>query len=181
MVNHGHISAGESWWRVQLAFFSLGEMTQHLNHFHYYVDHVLKLGFIISQTIALAKHLGGFLNILITHNNCFPKWCEVVTTLHEQFGQVEGLWFDSHIVMVTIFIQPQLQSWPRFVPQSFVTSSVISVVSVAYTPALVHMSFLCWTCAYYFLLLGWPAVIMVRLWVHWINILTKQFITVMGV
>ena len=181
MVNHRHISAGESWWGVQLAFFSLGEMTQHLNHFHYYVDHVLKLGFIISQTIALAKHLGVFLNILITHNNCFPKWCEVVTPLHEQFGQVEGLWFDSHIVMVTIFIQPQFKSWPRFVPQSFVTSSVISVVLVAYTPALVHMSFLFWTCAYYFLLLGWPAVIMVRLWVHWINILTKQLITVMGV
>ena len=52
--------------RVQLASLSLGEMTQHLNHSHYYVDHVLKLGFIISQTIVLAKHLGGFLNILIT-------------------------------------------------------------------------------------------------------------------
>ena len=116
-------------WRVQLAFLSLGEMTQHLNDVHY-VDHVLKLGFIISQTIALAKHLGGFLNIIITHNNCFPKCCEVVTTLHEQFGQVESLWFDSHIVMVTIFIQPQLKTWPRFVPQSFVTSSVISVASL---------------------------------------------------
>ena len=147
MVNHRHISAGASRWRVELAFLSLGEMTQHLNHFHYYVDHVLKLGFRISQSIALAKHLGGFLNILITHNNCFSKCCEVVTTLHVQFGQVEGLWFDSHIVMVTIVIQPQLKSWPRFVPQSFVTSSVISVVSVAYTPASGHRSFLFLTCA----------------------------------
>ena len=183
MVNHRNISAGESRWRVQLAFLSLAEMTQHLNHFHYYVDHVLKLGFIISQTIALAKHLGGFLNILITHNNCLTKCYEVVTTPHEQFGQLrlEGLWFHSHIVMETIFIQPQLKTWPRFVPQSFVTSSVISVVSVPYTPASVHRSFLFWTCAYYFLLLGWPAVIMVRLWVHWIKILTKQLITVMGV
>ena len=66
---------------------------------------------------------------------------QTVTTLHEQFGQVEGLWFDSYIVMVTIFIQPQLKTCPRFVPQSFVTSSVISVVSVAYTPASVHRSF----------------------------------------
>ena len=154
MVNHINISTEESRWIVQLAFLSLGEMTQHLNHFHYYVDHVLKLGFIISQTIALAKHLGGFLNILITHNNYFPNCCEVVSTLHEQFGQVEGLWFDSHIVMVTIFIQPQLKTWPRFVPQSSVTSGVISVVSVAYTPVSVHRSFLFWTCAYYFLLLG---------------------------
>ncbi len=154
MVNHRNISAGESKWRVQLAFVGLGEMTQHLNHFHYYVDHVLKLGFIISQTIALAKQLGGFLNILIIHNNCFPKCCEVVTTLHEQFGQVEGLWFDSHIVIVTIFIQPQLRTWPRFVPQSFMTYIVISVVSVAYIPASVHRSFLFWTCAYYFLLIG---------------------------
>ena len=150
-------------------------------HFHYDVDHVLKLGFIISQTIALAKHLGGFLNIVITRNNCYPKCCEVVTTLHEQFGQVEGLWFDSQIVMVTIFIQPLFKTWPRFVPQSFVTSSVILMVSVAHTPASVHMSFLFWTCAYYFLLLGWPAVIMVRLWVHCIKILTKQLITVTGV
>ena len=142
---------------------------------------MLKLGFIISKTIALAKHLGGFLNILITHNNCFPKCCEVVTTLHEQFGQVKGLWFDSHIVMVTIFIQPQLKTWPRFVPQSFVTSSVISVVSVAYKPASTHRSFLFWTCAYYFLLIGWPVVIMVRLWVNLIKISTKQWITVMGV
>ena len=154
-MNHRHIPAGESSWRVQLAFLSLGDMTQHLNHFHYYVEQVLKLGFIISQTIALAKHLGGLLNILITHNNCFPKCCEVVTTLHDQFGQVEGVWFDSHIVMVIIFIQPQLKIWPRVVPQSFVTSSVISVVSVAYTPASVHWSFLFWTCAYYFLPLGW--------------------------
>ena len=167
-------------WRVQLAFLSLGEMTQHLNHVHY-VNHVLKLGFIISQTIALAKHLGGFLNIIITHNNCFPKCCEVVTTLHEQFGQDEGLWFDSHIVMVTIFIQLQLKTWPRFVPQSFVTSSVISVVLLVYTPASVHRSFFFLTCAYYFLLLGWPAVIMVRFWVLWIKILTKQLITIMGV
>ena len=166
---------------VQLAFLSIGERTQHLNHFHYYVDHVLKLGFIISQTIALAKHLGGFLNILITHNNCFPKCCEVVTTLHEQFGQVEGLWFDSHIAMVAIFIQPQLTTWQRFVPQSFVTSSVISVVSGAYTPASVQKSFLFWTSSYYFLLLGWPAVIMVRLWVNWIKILTNQLFTVMGI
>ena len=128
MVNRRNISAGESRWRVQLSFLTLVEMTQHLNHFHYYVDHVLKLGFIISQTIALAKHLGGFLNILNTHNNCFPKCCEVVTTLHEQFVQVEGLWFDSHIGMVTIFIQPQLKTWPRFVPQSFVTSIVIITV-----------------------------------------------------
>ncbi len=63
MVNHRNISAGESRWRVQLAFLSI-EMTQHLNHFHYYIDHVLKLGFIISQSIALAKHLGGLLNRL---------------------------------------------------------------------------------------------------------------------
>ena len=135
MVNHRNMSAGGSRWRVQLAFLSLGEMTQHLNHFHYYVDHVLKLGFIISQTIALAKHLGGFLNILITHNNCFPKCFEVVNTLHEKFGQVDGLWFDCHVVMVTMFIQPQLKTWSRFVPQSFATPSVISVVSVAYIPA----------------------------------------------
>ena len=47
MVNHRNISAGVSRWRVQLAFLSLGEMTQHLNHFHYYVDRVLKLGFIL--------------------------------------------------------------------------------------------------------------------------------------
>ena len=154
MVNHRNISAGEYRWRVQLASLRHGEMTQHVNHFHYYVDHVLKLGFIISQTIALAKHLGLFLNILITHSSCFPKCCEVVTTLHEQFGQVEDLWFDSHIVRVTIFIQPQLKTWPCFVPQSFVTSSVISVVSVANTPASVHRSFLFWTCAYYFLLLS---------------------------
>ena len=66
MVNHRNISAGESRWRVQLASLRHGEMTQHLNH------------------------LGEFLNILITHINCFPKCCEVVTTLHEQFGQVEG-------------------------------------------------------------------------------------------
>ena len=121
------------------------------------------------------------MNILITHNNCFPKCCEVVTTLHEQFGQVEGLWFDSHIAMVTIFIQPQLTTWKRFVPQSFVTSSVISVVSGAYTPASVQKSFLFWTSSYYFLLLGWSAVIMVRLWVHWIKILTNQLFTVMGI
>ena len=119
--------------------------------------------------------------ILITHNNCFPKCCEVVTTLHEQLGQVEGLWFDSHIVMVTLFIQPQLKTWPRFVPQRFVSSIAISAVSVAYTPASVHRSILFWTCAYYFLLLGWPAVIMVCFWVLWIKILTKQLITVMGV
>ena len=71
MVNHRNISAGVSRWRVQLAFLSLGEMTQHLNHFHYYVDHGLKLG--LSQSIALAKHLRGLLNILITHNDCFPN------------------------------------------------------------------------------------------------------------
>ena len=44
----------------------------------------MKLG--LTQSIALAKHLRGFLNILITHNDCFPKCCEVVNTLHEQLG-----------------------------------------------------------------------------------------------
>ena len=72
MVNHRNISAGESRWRVQLASLSLGEMKQCLNHFHYDVDHRLKLG--LSQIIALAKHLRGFLNILNTHD-CFPKCC----------------------------------------------------------------------------------------------------------
>ena len=43
----------------------------------YYIDHRLKLG--LTQSIALAKHLRGFLNILITHNDCFPKFCEIVT------------------------------------------------------------------------------------------------------
>ena len=124
MVNHIHISAGESRWRVHLASLSLGEMTQHLNHFHYYVDHRLKLG--LSQIIALAKHLRGFLNILITHNDCFPKCCEVVITLHEQLGQVKGLWFDTHIVIVTIFSPPQFKPWPRFVPQSFICQMVSS-------------------------------------------------------
>ena len=47
----------------------------------------MKLG--LTQSIALAKHLRGLLNILITHNDCFPKCCEVVTTLHEQLGQVK--------------------------------------------------------------------------------------------
>ena len=78
-MNHRNISAGESRLSVQVASLRYGEMTQHLSHFHYYVEHVLKLGFIISQIIAIGKHLGGFLNILITHNNCFPKCCEVVT------------------------------------------------------------------------------------------------------
>ena len=55
MVNHRNLSAGESRWRVQLASLSLGEIKQHLNHFHYYVDHKLKLG--LTQIIALAKHL----------------------------------------------------------------------------------------------------------------------------
>ena len=124
MVNHRNISAGESRWRVQLASLSLGEIKHHLNHYHYYVDHRLKLG--LTQIIALAKHLRGFLNILITHNDCFPKFCEVVTTLHEQFGQVKGLWFDNHIVIITIFSQPQFKPWPRFVPQSIMSVGVLS-------------------------------------------------------
>ena len=124
MVNHRNISARESRWRVQLASLSLGEMKQHLNHFHYYVDHRLKLG--LSRSIALAKHLRGFLNILITHNDCFPKCCEVVTTLDEQLGQDKGLWFDTHIVIMAIFSQPQLKPLPRFVPQSFICQLVSS-------------------------------------------------------
>ena len=55
MVNHRNISAGESRWRVQLASLSLGDIKQHLSHFHHYVDHRLKLG--LAQNIALAKHL----------------------------------------------------------------------------------------------------------------------------
>ena len=86
MVNHINISAVEPRRKVQLASLSLGGIKQHLNHCHYCVDHWLKLG--LTQIIALAKHLRGFLNILITHNDCFPKFREVVTTLHEQFGQV---------------------------------------------------------------------------------------------
>ena len=124
MVNHRNILAGESMWRVQLASLSLGEMKQHLNHFHYYVDHRLKLG--LSRSIALAKHLRGFLNILITHNDCFPKCCEVVKTLHEQLGQVKGLWFDTPIVIVTIFSPPQFKPRSRFVPQSFICQLVSS-------------------------------------------------------
>ena len=119
MVNHRNISAGESRCRVQLASLSLGEI------------------YAASQPFPLLCRPGAEIGI---YN--ITKCCEVVTTLHEQFGQVECLWFDSHIVMVTIFIQPQLKTWPRFVPQSFVTSSVISVVSVAYTPASVHRSIL---------------------------------------
>ena len=65
MVNHRNISA-ESRRRVHLASLSLGEIKQHLNHFHYYVDRRLKLG--LTQIIALAKHLREFLNILIAHN-----------------------------------------------------------------------------------------------------------------
>ena len=90
MVNHRNISAGESRLRVQLASISLGEIKQHLNHFHYYVDHRLKL--LLSPNIFFL----GFLNILITHTDCFPKCCEVVTTLHEQIGQVKCVWFDTH-------------------------------------------------------------------------------------
>ena len=104
-MNHINISAGESRRRVQLAPLSIREIKQHLNHFHYYVNHRLKLG--VSQIIALAKHIRGFLNILITHNDCFPKCCEVVTSLREQLGQVKDLWFDTHIVMMTMFNQPQ--------------------------------------------------------------------------
>ena len=99
MVNQRNISTRELRWSVLLAFLSLGEMKQHLNHFRYYVDHRLKLG--LSQYIALAKHLRRFLNILITHNYCFTNCCEVVTTLHEQLGQDKGLWFDTHIVIMT--------------------------------------------------------------------------------
>ena len=101
--------------RFQLAFLSLGEIKQHLNHFHYYVDHRLTLG--LSQGIGLAKYIRGFLNIIITHNECFPKCCEVVATLHEQLGQVTGFWFDTHIVIMNMFSQPQFKPWPRFVPQ----------------------------------------------------------------
>ena len=124
MVNHRNISAGESRWRVQLAYLSLGEIKQNLNHSHYYVDHRLKLG--LTQIIALAKHLRGFLNILITRNDCFPKCCKVVITLHERLCQVMGLWFDTHIVIMTIFSYPQFKPWSRFVPQSFMSIVVIS-------------------------------------------------------
>ena len=100
MVNHRHISVGESRLRVQLVSLSLGKIKQHLNHFP------LLCGPQAAEIIALAKHLRGLLNILITHNDCFPKCCEVVTTLHQQLGQVKGLWFDTHIVIMTIFSQP---------------------------------------------------------------------------
>ena len=91
MVNHINISAGESIWRVQLASLSLGEIKQHLIHFHCHDDHRLTLG--LTPSIALAKHIRGFLNILlITHNDCFPKFCEAVITLHEELGQVKGLY-----------------------------------------------------------------------------------------
>ena len=74
VVNHSNIiSAGESMWRVQLAFLSLGEMTQHLNHFHYYVDHVLKLAFIISQNIALAQTSWWVLEHSHYSQQLFPK------------------------------------------------------------------------------------------------------------
>ena len=73
VVDHRNISAGESNWRVQLAFLSLGEMTQHLNHFHYYVDHVLKLGFIISQNIALAQTSWWVLEHSHYSQQLFPK------------------------------------------------------------------------------------------------------------
>ena len=58
MVNHRNISAGESRWRVQLASISLGEIKQHLNHCHYYVDHRLKLG--VSQFIASPSIFVGY-------------------------------------------------------------------------------------------------------------------------
>ena len=62
-----------------------------------------------------------------SHNNdYFPKCCEVVTTLHEQIGQVKGLWFDTHIVIMTIFSQPEFKSWPLFVSQSFICQLVSS-------------------------------------------------------
>ena len=55
MVNqlYRNTSAGKAMWRVQLADLSLGEIKQHLNSFHYYVDHRLKLGY--SQINAIAK------------------------------------------------------------------------------------------------------------------------------
>ncbi len=68
-----------------------------------------------------AKHPRELLNIFITQNiDCFPKCCEVVTTLRERPGQVKGLWFDTHIVIMTIFSQPQCKPWLRFLPQSFI-------------------------------------------------------------
>ena len=52
---------------------TLSFLKQYLNHFHYYVDHRLKLR--VTTIIAFAKHLRDFLNILITHNDCFhPKF-----------------------------------------------------------------------------------------------------------
>ena len=119
MVNRRNISAGESSWRISVLVKSSS-----LNHFHNYVVHMLTLG--LTQLIALAKHLRGLLNILITHNDCIPKCCEVVTTLHEQLVQVKGLWFDTHIVIMTIFSQPQFKPWPRFVAQSFIFQLVFS-------------------------------------------------------
>ena len=68
MVNHRHISAVESRWRVQLAY--LGEIKQHLNHFHYCIDHRLKV--LLSPNIFVSS---GTLSLLT-----MTKCCEVVTT-----------------------------------------------------------------------------------------------------
>ena len=80
----------------------------------------------LTKSIALAKHLRGFLNILITHSDCFPKCCEVVTTLLEQLSQVNALRFVTHIVIMTSFSQLQFKPWQRFVPQRFICQVVSS-------------------------------------------------------
>ena len=108
MVNHRNILAVESRWRVQLASLSLGEIKQHLNHLHYYVENRLKLG--LTQSIALAKHLRGFLNILIT------------TTISQSVARLSPLFTNSlvRLIMTIMYLsQPQFKLWRRFVPHTF--------------------------------------------------------------
>ena len=85
----------------------------YLNHFHYYIDHMLKLR--VTQIIAFAKRLRDFLKFLLLTTNVSQS----VVMFSPLFTNSLLRWFDNHIVIMTIFSQPQFKHWPRFVPQSF--------------------------------------------------------------
>ena len=114
MVNHRNISAGESRLRVQLAYISLDEIKRHLNHFHYYFDHRLKL--LLSPNIFVGSLTFSLLTKTVSQS---------VVRLSPLFTN-SLVWFDTHIMIMTIFRQPEFKSWPLFVPQSFICQLVSS-------------------------------------------------------
>ena len=118
MVNHRHISAGESRLRVQRASLSLGEIKQHLNHSHYYVDHRLKL--LLSPNIFLGSWTFSLLTLTVFQSvvRLSPLFANSLVRL-----SACGL---THIVIMTIFSQPEFKSWPLYVSQSFICQLVSS-------------------------------------------------------